>query len=211
MNTKEFWKAFFKKIFEFFLQGLLYLTPLGITIWVTYNVLRYIDQSLQPAIERVFNMQIPGLGFVLIFVIITLAGVIGQGFFATQIRLFVQRLIKKAPILESIYSSIKDFVSAFVGKERKFTKAVLVKINADLNIEKIGFITQENLENLKIQGKVAVYFPYSYSFMGDLCIVPADQVKVLDIHPAEAMKFIISGGLTTVSQNEENKQNETKK
>jgi len=211
MKKREFWKAVLKKLFEYFLQGLLYLTPLGITIWITLKVLGYIDQSLQPAIEKVINMEIPGLGLILIFIIITLTGYIGQGFFATQIRLLVQRLIKKVPLLESIYSSIKDFVSSFIGKERKFTKAVLVKINAELNIEKIGFVTQENLDNLKIKDKVAVFFPYAYSFMGDLLIVPVNLVTELDIHPAEAMKFIISGGVTTVVQNEEEKKEETQK
>jgi len=202
-QKRKFIKRVARRIFEYFLQGLLYLTPIGITLWIFFSVLRYIDNSIQPAIEQVFHISIPGLGFVLIFMLITLTGIVGQSFFASQLRLFIQHMIQKAPVLKTIYSSVKDFVSAFLGKERKFTKAVRVKINAGLNIEKIGFVTQHDLSILKAGDKVAVYFPYPYSMMGDLLLVPKELITELDIPPAEAMKFIISGGVSSLTPEEE--------
>ncbi len=193
-------KKFIKKLFEFFLQGLLYLSPIGITIYLFFKVASFIDKSIQPAIEQIFKIQIPGLGLILIFLIITLTGIVGQSFFASQIQLFVNKLMKKAPVLETIYSLIQDFVSAFLGKERKFTKVVLVTVNTDTNIEKIGFLTKEDLSDLKIKDKVAVYFPFPYSMMGELLIVPVEHIKELDIHPADAMKFVISGGVSNFKQ-----------
>ncbi len=205
-SRKEFYKKKVKRILEYFLQGLLYLAPLGLTVWISYGVINYIDNIIQPAIESIFKMKIPGLGLVIIFLVITIVGFLGQSFFATQIRLFTQKLILKAPILESLYSSIKDFVSAFVGKERKFTRVVLVKMNLDSPIEKMGFITQEDLSSLKIKDKVAVYFPYSYSFMGELSIVPKELITELDIHSSDAMKFIISGGVTGLGLEKDKKE-----
>ena len=70
-----------------------------------------------------------------------------------------------APLVKIIYTSIKDFMSAFVGKEKKFTEPVLVKVNVNSDLEMLGFITQHDLTALGINSaKVAVYIPYSYTF-----------------------------------------------
>ena len=94
-----------------------------------------------------------------------------------------------------IYSAIRDLLSAFVGKEKKFNNPVLVKVNHLSNLEKLGFLTQKDLSTLGIEdGKVAVYFPHSYNFSGELFIVPVEHVRSIDISSAEYMKFIVSGG-----------------
>ena len=67
--------------------------------------------------------------------------------------------------------------------------------------EKMGFITQSSLKDLGIaENKVAVYFPLSYSLSGDLFIVPAENVKAVNVPSAEFMKFIISGGVTELDE-----------
>jgi len=94
-----------------------------------------------------------------------------------------------------IYSSIRDLLSAFVGKEKKFNNPVLVKVNHLSNLEKLGFLTQDDLSHLGVEGKkVAVYFPHSYNFSGELFIVPIEHVRPVDITSVEHMKFIVSGG-----------------
>ena len=65
-------------------------------------------------------------------------------------------------------------------------------------LKKMGFVTQTDLTELKIKDKVAVYFPHSYNFSGELFIVPNEHITPLDIPAAEAMKFIVSGGITKV-------------
>ena len=106
----------------------------------------------------------------------------------------MNRLIDKTPLLKLIYSSIRDLLSAFVGKERKFNKPVLVKVNLISDLEKIGFLTQEDLEDLGIKDRVSVYFPHSYNFSGEMFIVPKEHVRPIDMSPADAMKFVVSGG-----------------
>ena len=66
-------------------------------------------------------------------------------------------------------------------------------------LEKLGFITQEDLSKLGIEGKVAVYLPHSYNFSGNLFIVPSQNVIILkSASSADVMKFIVSGGVTEI-------------
>ena len=89
-------------------------------------------------------------------------------------------------------------MNAFAGNKKRFTKPVLVLTNPQANIEEIGFITQDDLSDWGIKEKVAVYLPYSYSFSGRLVIVPKEQIKPIDTDGSDAMKFIVSGGVTDV-------------
>lgn len=187
-----------KKIGAYFLQGLLYIAPLGLTIYVTYLLFMFIDGLLQSTLERYLPFSVPGLGFVLLLVIITLLGFVGQTIIARPFKLIISRVMERAPLVKVLYSSLRDLLSAFVGKERKFNRPVLVRVNTISDLEKMGFLTQSDLSELQIKDKVAVYFPHSYNFSGELFIVPSELVRPLDIPSAEAMKFIVSGGVTRV-------------
>jgi uncharacterized membrane protein len=95
-----------------------------------------------------------------------------------------------------LYSSLNDFFSAFVGKEKKFNTPVKVLFNKENNLWKLGFVTRETMDEIGNNELSAVYFPHSYNFSGELYLIPSDRVTQLDISPAEAMKFIVSGGVT---------------
>jgi uncharacterized membrane protein len=191
MNDNYF-KKFFKKTFDYFLQGLLYIAPFGVTFFIIYKVFGFVDGLVQ----RFLPYNIPGLGLVILFIFIALTGYFGQRLVSKPMKVILEKMLSKAPIIQVVYTSIRDFLSAFVGKEKKFTQPVLVKVNKISDLEKIGFLTATDLSELNLRDKVAVYFPHSYNFSGELFIVPRDQVIPLDIHPAEAMKFIVSGGVS---------------
>ena len=79
-----------------------------------------------------------------------------------------------------------------------------MKISKDSDLQKIGFITDANLTQLgDIRGKVAVYFPHSYAFSGNLFIVPIENIKPLDKNPADVIKYIVSGGVSDMDENDE--------
>ena len=119
-------------------------------------------------------------------------------------RLFISRLIEKAPLIGIIYSSIKDLLEAFVGNKKKFTEPVLFKLSRESEVEQMGFITQRDLSLFGIsKRKISVYIPFPYSFMGNLYIVPEDNITPLDISPTQAMKFIVSGGVSINDMDEE--------
>lgn len=101
---------------------------------------------------------------------------------------------------------MKDMMNAFVGKKKQFQKPVLVKIHKDTDVERLGFITKENLDELGIkEEKVAVYLPFSYAISGEVLIVPKVNVREIDASAADVMKLIISGGVTSVHKDEDPK------
>ncbi|HAF30062.1 MAG TPA: hypothetical protein DCG75_13560 [Bacteroidales bacterium] len=186
-----------KRLLAYFFQGLLYIAPLGITIYILYKIFIFLDGLFKPALYSILHINIPGLSLIIVFLFVALLGLLGQTIIARPIKNLINHFINKAPLVKVIYSSIKDLLSAFVGKEKKFNQPVLVKVNLISDLEKLGFITQEDVSNLGVEGnKVAVYFPHSYNFSGELFIVPAEHVKKIDAPPSDVMKFIVSGGVT---------------
>jgi uncharacterized membrane protein len=95
-----------------------------------------------------------------------------------------------------IYSSIKDILAAFVGDKKTFNKPVLVTINKENQLYRIGFITQNDLSDLGLKEMVVVYFPQSYAVAGDHYVVPKESIKPLNVPGPVAMKFIVSGGVS---------------
>jgi len=187
-----------KKLFRYFFQGLLYIAPLGLTVFILYKSFVLLDGVFSPFLEKYLNLTIPGISLIMVFLLVALLGLAGQSILARPVKKIVNSIIERSPLVKVIYSSIKDLLSAFVGKEKKFSQPVLVKVNVVSDLEKLGFLTQDDLSNLGIEGeKVSVYFPHSYNFSGELFIVPAEHVRKIDVPPSDVMKFIVSGGLTS--------------
>jgi len=137
-----------KKIGTYFLQGVLFTVPLAVTLYVIIALLGFIDAILPTILP--FKIDIPGLGLVILLVMITVIGFLGNTVIATPINYWFKRLLNKAPVIKSIYTSIMDFTEAIVGgKKKKFSKPVLVKLSPD--VEKPGFITQSDLSNWGIE------------------------------------------------------------
>ncbi len=190
-----------KKLINYFLQGILFIAPIGITVYIIYIVFNFVDNLLKNTLEELLGIYIPGLGLVVIVFLLVLIGIIGQTFIARPFKRFFRRLLDRIPLLKVIFSAFNDLFSAFVGKERKFNRPVLVLVNPVTNLEKMGFLTEDDLSLIGQKDKVAVYFPHSYNFSGELFIVPAKQVTPLDLNPAEVMKFIVSAGVAGWEQN----------
>ncbi len=194
-------KRILKRIFKYFIEGLVLIAPITITVYAIVKIFEIVDGILP--------FKIPGLGLLVILLIITLMGVLGSTIIAKPLFAYYNRLLDKIPLIKILYSSIKDLMSAFVGQKKKFTEPVLVRMSKDSEIEKLGFLTQKDLTILGVdKGKVAVYFPHSYNFSGNLFIVPIENVKPVNASPTEIMKFIVSGGVTELGETK--KENEVK-
>lgn len=181
-----------KKIVSYFLQGVLYTVPVTVTGFVIYKIFILIDGILP--------LQVPGLGLIAILVLLTVLGYLGSTIIGNPISAYFNRLVAKAPLVKIIYSAVQDLLQAFVGKKKSFDKPVLVKLEKDSDVRKLGFITQENLDDLGIEdGMVAVYLPHSYAFSGNQFIVPVENVTRLNVSAATVMKFIVSGGVTKIN------------
>jgi uncharacterized membrane protein len=187
-----------KKVLTYFLQGLLLFIPLIITLAILFKLFDFFSGlfaffgfSSNVALNTV-------LGLILTLGFIALLGVLASSFVFKQIFNFLEDKLEHAPFIRHIYSPLKDFTNAFVGNKRKFNKPVLVLTNPLSNIEEIGFITNEDLSHMNIKDKVAVYLPSSYAISGKLIIVPREHIKPLNAEGGEAMKFVVSGGVTDV-------------
>ena len=180
-----------KKFINYFLQGLLYIVPITVTLYVVVWTFQKIDGILP--------FQFPGLGLIVIISLITIIGFLGSAVITSPINAFFQNLLKRAPLLKTIYSSVKDLMSTFVGNKKGFSEPVLVKVYENSTIERIGFITNEDVESLNIaKGKVLVYMPHSYAISGQLFVVEKKNVSPIDKSSAEIMKLIVSGGVAEI-------------
>jgi len=187
------------KIIRYFLQGLILIAPIAITIYALVMLFEFVDGLLIQYLTQWIGFKIPGLGLIIIMVFISLIGYLGTTILFKPVLNYLDRIISQAPLVKIIYTSIKDFMSAFVGKDKKFTEPVLVKVNRDAELEKLGFITQHDLTKIGIEkGKVAVYLPHSYNFSGNLFIVPVENVRPINASPTEMMKFIVTAGVTSI-------------
>lgn len=176
-----------------FLQGLLILSPIAITAYVIYIVFDGVDRLIPfPLLPR-------GLGFLIIITVVTFIGYMGTRFFVGRMLVdSFDYILEHIPGIRFIYSSIKEVMDSFVGDKKRFNKPVWVCTNFNPEIWRIGFMTQKDLAYLGMNGKVAVYLPHSYAISGYVIIVDEKNVKpVTKMNATEAMKFAVSGGITT--------------
>ncbi len=185
-----------KRIFGYFVQGILLIAPIAIIIYILYSLFMTIDGWLTHNIERVIGFSVPGLGILFLFITLTMLGFLGQTTIVRPVKKLVENLIKRIPLLNLLYSAFNDLFSAFVGKEKKFSTPVKVFFNRENNLYKLGFITKECMDEIGSKDLAAVYFPHSYNFSGELYLVPNDRIEKIDLPPAEVMKFVVSGGVT---------------
>jgi uncharacterized membrane protein len=181
-----------KRLLTFFLRGLVLTVPLVVTGAVTWIAFTNIDGWL--------GLPVPGAGFVVTIAAITLVGFLGSTILWSQFEGALEAVLDRLPFVRLLYSSTKDLLNAFVGEKRRFDSPVLVSLSADGAVRTFGFITQRSLGALGLAADVAVYFPQSYNFAGQLVVVPAARVAPLSAPSSEVLAFIVSGGVTDVPQ-----------
>jgi uncharacterized membrane protein len=194
-------KKLFKALLNYFVKGLLIVLPLGAALFLIFWAVKSIDSALNLSgillgeTKAGKPIYIPGLGILNVLVLILIAGILVTNVVTDPIKRWFNRWLNRLPLFKFLYSSIKDLTEAFVGEEKKFNEPVLVEIN-EFGLKKIGFLVEKDLSALNLPGEVAVYFPFSYSFAGQVVIISSDKVKPIDKSAADMMKFVISGGVS---------------
>lgn len=177
-----------KRLLSYFLRGLVLTAPLVVTVAVCWVLFTYIDGWL--------GLPVPGVGFLVTIVAITLVGFLGTTFLWGQVLGAMEQVLDRLPFVRLLYSSTRDLLNAFVGEKRRFDSPVAVALTGDSSVRALGFITQSSLEAIGLADHVAVYFPQSYNFAGQLVVVPRARVTRLDAVSSEVLAFIVSGGVT---------------
>ncbi len=189
-----------KALLNYLIKGLLIVLPIALSIYIVIWAVSTVDSWLN--INNILgvnpitgeNRNIPGLGLGLVITLILLAGIFVTNFVTEPMYAWFQRNLNKLPLLSFIFSSIKDLTEAFVGDDKKFNNPVLVEVEAGL--KKIGFLTQNDLSKLDLPGDALVYFPFSYSFAGQVYVVNKARITPLKITASDAMKLVVSGGVS---------------
>jgi uncharacterized membrane protein len=181
-----------KRLANYFFQGLLFLVPIGLTLWVVTSVFLGIDRGIQGLV----GTAIPGLGFVIMLGMVVTIGFLASNFVTRRVLGLFNGLMERLPLIKIIYNALRDLMNAFVGNEKKFNKPVIVDLTPDGHVRALGFVTRETLEGLGLPDSVAVYFPQAYNFAGQLIVVPRTAIKAVPQESGEIMAFIVSGGVT---------------
>jgi uncharacterized membrane protein len=175
---------------KYFISGLVVLLPLSITAYFIVEAVSWLSTVLASSI---YFIILPG-----VLIVITLIGFLTQSYFdRTGLSLF-EKYISKIPLISLIYFSLKDITKALTGQNKKFSHPVAVKMSS-IGIMKLGFITQQELNCFEDEEEnerlVAVYFPHSYNFSGNLFLVPKENITPLNVNATNHMKYIVTGGI----------------
>jgi uncharacterized membrane protein len=187
-QIKLTFKQRFAKLINYFLKGLLVVLRFTITFSIIKSIVVWLD--------TMFDVGIPAVGFLIVIVSLILLGWIGSRIFTQPLLSFLDDVLGSIPFVKIIYTSVKDFMEAFVGDKKKFNNPILIDLGNGLF--KPGFITQDDLSKLNLPGMVAVYCPHSYAFSGNIFIVDSTKTKIIDGNSTDMMKFIVSGGVTNI-------------
>jgi len=194
-----------KKVVQYFLQGLLIIAPLAITIYAIYWVISTVDSWVPIFREAVrdgqgnvigYEVKNYGMGFLVILLAIIIIGYLSSFFIQSRLFNLFDHWLEKTPGIKFIYTSTRDFFEAFAGDKKRFNKSVLANVFSE-DVWIIGFLTDEEMQKFEMGAdKVAVYVPQAYNFAGQLYILPRNKVKKISkISPGEVMKYAVTGGV----------------
>lgn len=179
---------FFRLFLNYFFKGVLVIIPLAFSFYVIYKVIYSVDS--------IVDLGFPGSGFLVTVLGLAFVGLLVTSFITEPIYNYFDKVLNRMPVFKLMYSSVRDLLEAFVGEEKKFNEPVLVEMTE--GVKQVGFLTQKDLRNIGLEEEVAVYFPFSYSIAGKVCIVKKSKVTRLKMKAADAMKFAVSGGVSEI-------------
>ncbi len=201
MSTSDEQQTFWQTLRIAFGRGVVVIVPLAITYWVLKSLFLTIDDIISPIFDQVLHQHIPGLGFISMFVLIMVVGILSRNLIGVAVFKFFEKIIFTIPLARTIYSAMRDLFSAFQpGKKGKSFRQVVMIEYPRPGISTIGFVTNEIIIHKATPGEnlVSVYIPNPPNpTSGMLVLVPRAQIQVLDMTVEEGLKLVLSGGIVT--------------
>jgi uncharacterized membrane protein len=202
-----------RKLIGYILNGVLVPVPIVIVVFFIYKFLvilsipvnTIMESDLTPREKELVGQKISPMGILILLLVLLAIGFLWAKLISEPLKVRLAKWLDKIPM----YKSIRDLMNAFVGSKKMFNKPVLVKLNAESEVEMIGFVTDEDLKELgdDQEGKIGVYMPMSYSFSGHLVVVPRRNVKRIDRSSVDIMKYVVSGGIVEIDASEDQMEN----
>jgi len=183
-----------KKIRTWFLSGLSVILPIGLTFFVLSKLFYFLDGILQEWVTRQFGYEVPGLGLIMVVLIVLVVGMITSNFLGKKIVKYGETIIGKIPFIKTIFNPIREIVSNLsANKSGSFKQVVLIDFPKE-GTKSIGFITSDQIA-LNEEKKIAVFIPTTPNpTNGFLIIVEEKDVEVLNVTVEEGLKMIVSMG-----------------
>ena len=203
MSDKNIKKSIFAKLRNNFIAGIVVLIPIGITLYLTLFIIKIsgniIPKEINPNNYLPFN--IPGIEILIAIFLITLIGWLSLSFLGKKFFEFVNNILKKIPILRTIYSAIGQMTESFT-KSNNNQKSVVLLEYPRKGIWAVGFATKENeglIEDKLNENLINVFLPTTPNpTSGFLLMVPKKDLIYLDVSFEQASKFIVSAGTTNI-------------
>ena len=204
MSKQNIKKSIFSSIRNNFIAGIVVLIPIGITLYLTLFIIRIsgriIPKEINPNNYLPFN--IPGVEIVIALIVITLIGWLSLSFLGKKFFEFFNNILKKIPILRTIYSAIGQMTETFTKSDSGQKSVVLLEYPRK-GIWAVGFATKENVGIIKDkvgEDIVNVFIPTTPNpTSGFLLMVPKKDLVYLDVTFEQASKFIVSAGTTNIN------------
>jgi uncharacterized membrane protein len=184
-----------------FLTGLIVIAPVGLTAWVLWSIFRYLDGLLGDPIQGLVGFPIPGLGFLLLFLVLVVVGWTVRRAAGRQLLHWWNDALVRFPLTGRIYNAVSQVIQSFLGSQRRaFSRTVLVPFAGESSWI-IGFVTNDAsplMSSVIGEPCLHVFVPTTPNpTTGFLFILPAHKVKELPMSVEDAMKLILSGGAVT--------------
>jgi|TARA_B100001248_G_scaffold148350_1_gene111365 uncharacterized membrane protein len=204
MEKKSIKKSIFAKLRNNFIAGIVVLIPIGITLYLTLFFIRIsgniIPKEINPNNYLPFN--IPGVEIFVALIFITIIGWISLSFLGKKFFELFNNILKKIPILRTIYSAIGQMTESFTKSENKQKSVVLLEYPRK-GVWAVGFATKENEGIIKDkinQDLINVFVPTTPNpTSGFLLMVPKKDLIYLEVSFEQASKFIVSAGTTNIN------------
>jgi uncharacterized membrane protein len=204
MPEKTIKKSIFSKLRNNFIAGIVVLIPIGITLYLTLFIIKFSGKIVPKGINpnNYLPFDVPGLEILIAVIIITLIGWLSLSFLGKKFFELFNNILKKIPILRTIYSAIGQMTETFTKSSNNEKSAVLLEYPRQ-GIWAVGFATKDNkgLIEKKINKElVNVFVPTTPNpTSGFLLMVPKKDLIYLDISFEQASKFIVSAGTTNIN------------
>ena len=178
------------------MNGLAIILPAILTFLVLRYIYRVMNQWGIYWLHIPPKWQFPGLGLMLLTLMIILIGAITQLWIARKLVGKIESFVERIPLVKELYVTLKDTLHAILGEKKSFDTVVLVSTNS---CKRMGFLTVKKPVFKSIDNKeyLGVYFPQSMQIAGDLYWVEKDQVEFLQISVEEALRTILSAGVAS--------------
>jgi len=204
MSKKTIKKSIFSKIRNNFIAGVVALVPIGITLYLTLFIIKLsaklIPKEINP--NNYLPFDVPGLEILISLIIITFIGWLSLSFLGKRFFELFNSILKKIPILRTIYSAIGQMTESFTKSDKNQSSVVLLEYPRK-GVWAVGFATRENQGIISDKVKeeiVNVFLPTTPNpTSGFLLMVPKKDLIYLDVTFEQASKFIVSAGTSNIS------------